>query len=438
MPIDIHYIYLLQEREFVKTDEPIYKIGKTTQPNLKRLNQYPKGSKLLFQTICKDCHTTERELLFKFNNSYKPRKDIGNEYFEGDYRYMIHDIDNIVNILSPNTNTIINKPIVVSKNKIVITKKQLPIDKPKYIPNIIKIEPKITINRNKSLLDGNTMLEIIPITRINALLKSNVLSIEWNTKVYSQKLASMCYRNETHQLKQYLTKYNQSLGGVLVEYTKSKNTTKKSIWGRVFPTKSLGLTTFCRSTRNTLIHGLYYDMDIKNAQISIISNICRAHSISCPIMTDYIMNRDKRLESVAGTYNVSKDVAKKLFLRLCFCGTFVGWCLENNIDIDVAKMPFIVDFELEINRIAIEFKKHNQTLYETTRKNKESKHSKNYLGAFLSIFLQEYELRIVETIIKYLKENTVVMGTTKEIVGTYEYDGIKLYKEYVDSYGKDE
>ena len=31
----INYIYLLQEREFLKTNENIYKIGKTMQENLK-------------------------------------------------------------------------------------------------------------------------------------------------------------------------------------------------------------------------------------------------------------------------------------------------------------------------------------------------------------------------------------------------------------------
>ncbi len=40
-------IYLIIEREFLKTDENIIKIGKTTQPLLKRYNSYPKGSKLM-------------------------------------------------------------------------------------------------------------------------------------------------------------------------------------------------------------------------------------------------------------------------------------------------------------------------------------------------------------------------------------------------------
>jgi hypothetical protein len=93
MPVEQNqYIYLIQEREFIKTGEPIYKIGKTKQENLTRFNQYPKGSRMLCQLISKDCDEDERVLLGKFRTSYVPRKDIGSEYFEGDYEKMIQDI----------------------------------------------------------------------------------------------------------------------------------------------------------------------------------------------------------------------------------------------------------------------------------------------------------------------------------------------------------
>lgn len=36
-----NYIYLLQEREFIKTNENVYKVGMTKKENHKRFNQYP-------------------------------------------------------------------------------------------------------------------------------------------------------------------------------------------------------------------------------------------------------------------------------------------------------------------------------------------------------------------------------------------------------------
>ena len=57
----VNYIYLLQEREFIKTNEKIYKVGKTKQKNLSRFYQYPKGSILLLQMMCDDCSYFEKK-----------------------------------------------------------------------------------------------------------------------------------------------------------------------------------------------------------------------------------------------------------------------------------------------------------------------------------------------------------------------------------------
>ena len=84
-----NYIYLLQEREFTKTNENIYKIGMTQKDNLERFNQYPKGSLLLFQMICNDCKNIENCLIKIFKEKFIQRKDIGTEYFEGNYKSMI-------------------------------------------------------------------------------------------------------------------------------------------------------------------------------------------------------------------------------------------------------------------------------------------------------------------------------------------------------------
>lgn len=85
----MEYIYLLREREFIKTGEPVYKLGKTKQPNLARFSRYPKGSEILLQTACTDCDTAEKELLRLYKNKFTQRSDIGSEYFAGDPREMI-------------------------------------------------------------------------------------------------------------------------------------------------------------------------------------------------------------------------------------------------------------------------------------------------------------------------------------------------------------
>ena len=87
-----NYIYLLQEREFIKTKENIYKVGMTKKENHTRFNQYPKCSVLLFQMICYNCKNIEKQIIKLFKEKFKHRRDIGNEYFEGEYKSMIEII----------------------------------------------------------------------------------------------------------------------------------------------------------------------------------------------------------------------------------------------------------------------------------------------------------------------------------------------------------
>lgn len=46
----------------------------------------------MLQILCNNCDIKEKELLLKFRNKYQLQKDIGNEYFKGDYLKMIKDI----------------------------------------------------------------------------------------------------------------------------------------------------------------------------------------------------------------------------------------------------------------------------------------------------------------------------------------------------------
>ena len=66
--------------------------------NYERFNQYPKGSILLFQMICTNSKSIEQILIKKFKALYVQRKDIGTEYFEGDYNQMM---DVIYKVLHP-------------------------------------------------------------------------------------------------------------------------------------------------------------------------------------------------------------------------------------------------------------------------------------------------------------------------------------------------
>lgn len=120
-----NYIYLIQEREFFVSKQNVYKIGKTKQDNMKRVAQYPKGSRLILYIECKDCDKTEIQLINDFITKYKHRTDIGNEYFEGDVNQITYDIFNCVhtqNILKTDDITAINSNITEKPDIVDLTK----------------------------------------------------------------------------------------------------------------------------------------------------------------------------------------------------------------------------------------------------------------------------------------------------------------------------
>lgn len=85
-----HFVYMIQEREFLKSGESVYKIGKTTQVPNSRLAGYPKGSRVIYylDVSFSGCHYMEKKLIQEFDRLYIQRADIGRESYEGDLEKM--------------------------------------------------------------------------------------------------------------------------------------------------------------------------------------------------------------------------------------------------------------------------------------------------------------------------------------------------------------
>lgn len=88
---DYHFIYLIKEKEDIDSCSSIYKIGKSTQENTRRVKGYPSGSHLLLQVACIDCHSMEKFIIKEFKSLFgNPVR--GREYFKGDYSLMVNFI----------------------------------------------------------------------------------------------------------------------------------------------------------------------------------------------------------------------------------------------------------------------------------------------------------------------------------------------------------
>ena len=88
-----YYIYIIQEREFIRMKEDIYKVG-ITKDILRCYNEYPKSSKLIYTRICNT--NFEKEILKKLEKNFIQKREYGTEYFEGDYNEIIICINKII------------------------------------------------------------------------------------------------------------------------------------------------------------------------------------------------------------------------------------------------------------------------------------------------------------------------------------------------------
>lgn len=59
---------------------------------LKENEQYPNGTVLIFKMMCNVIEKVEENIIKIFKERFNQQKDIGDEYFEGDYHIMIDTI----------------------------------------------------------------------------------------------------------------------------------------------------------------------------------------------------------------------------------------------------------------------------------------------------------------------------------------------------------
>ena len=152
-------IYLIHVREFAKSKDPIYKIGRSC--NLEnRIRNYPNGSIVLFTMKCKDSIKCETYLIKLFKEKFIQKTYYGSEYFKGDEDEMINEISKYLyiynttnkiaklefNNINNNVNDNMNK--VNEKDDIKNIVKNENNDADNNLENPIKIAMDITMNKN--------------------------------------------------------------------------------------------------------------------------------------------------------------------------------------------------------------------------------------------------------------------------------------------------
>jgi hypothetical protein len=89
------FLYIIREREDIKLNKEIYKIGHTLRKFKDRYSDYPNGSQILYvENVSTDiAFKLEQKILDVFKTKFKLSR--GKEYFEGDIKEMISLIKNL-------------------------------------------------------------------------------------------------------------------------------------------------------------------------------------------------------------------------------------------------------------------------------------------------------------------------------------------------------
>jgi hypothetical protein len=159
--------------------------------------------------------------------------------------------------------------------------------------------------------------------------------IQFNTKRYEDGPGKL-YKTERDLLIAYKYQWVDIFNTFVSEWYLAKHG-----WGRVNPKQYLSMSVFHRPTRHTLCNDYLVDLDLVNCHYEIVLSKLRELNMPCEHIQLYCSNVSAYREEVAQFYNVSKDTAKQLFIRLIYGGTVNGWMKDNNIN--THRVPQIIE-----------------------------------------------------------------------------------------------
>jgi len=160
--------------------------------------------------------------------------------------------------------------------------------------------------------------------------------------------------------------------------------------GRYFLNDDVGMQNMTRNIRAILSHRHLYDVDMVNAQPSILLKVCDENEIECEQLKHYCKNRDKYLELIMNKIKCTKTEAKNSINEMLYDENDK----TNNTKIKINKIK-------EINKLDENFKLIQKSIFDkfsdkflNIQKGMDLKQNKN--GSFLARYLQMLENELLQ------------------------------------------
>lgn len=317
--------------------------------------------------------------------------------------------------------------------------------------SVIKV-PSIVVEKGNTVLNEQTFFEYIPKVRLAALIKSGLVPDTRAKNDWGKFKPVKGLEDPRRHLAKYHLAFNPKNDLCKVHYIPADGNMdlgSRRFYGRVFCKDGIGLCALPRAVRNTLIDGLYVDIDLANAQPQLLYSVVKHHMPPATIqhLAHFCGNRDNVLAEIQSRMGVDRSTAKLLPLVIFFGGsinTFIDDCLPHPFpaacsdafgNFNRASIPQCVhQLHNELSHNIIPYlQRTNKTLRDVAHKRAKRKEAlvgySNERGSFLSLYLQTLELRVVDAVIRHLLYNTPLLRKDGFVVCSYEFDGFKILKQ---------
>lgn len=213
----------------------------------------------------------------------------------------------------------------------------------------------------------------------------------------------------------YLSKAKKTQGDMAEVSVSYKYSKVKERFGRQFVYNAQGLQAFPRAIRHTITRDIYNDIDMRNAQPTILLQYCKKKNYSHKYLERSVEGNEKYLEMLMERYKIDRHMAKEMKIKMFYGGgdeLIVPW--YKNLKKEL----------VEIHKKMIEDEE-NAELLEKIQASKKDKY--NLGGKLCSHILCDIENNILMACIDYLKMKKI---SIKNIV--LVFDGFMIKKDIFD------
>ena len=292
---------------------------------------------------------------------------------------------------------------------------------------------KINTDTNNRWLKEATYWEVIPMEKLDALLRSKTV-LRDDTDWWDSQFGIFDHWQTPNERNFVLNlmKKAKRINNTGKYYLQVQYFSKGDI-GRVFPKMSYSLGVMRRPVRHWLCDGLYYDIDIINCHPTLLYYIATLpHNVEAgfsePIhLKKYLDEREETLQLAIDYWKIDRETAKILYITLINGGGWKNILMKNgNVPEDEAKTApqYIKNFKKEVNMIRNLLKATNSEFYALVTKDKNTSWEKD--NRFISFYLQAYEEIFLEQIVKVAHEMRILSTNFKEIILCH--DGVMILK----------